>query len=297
MHDPLRSALQDLRGAVRTNVPLAPLTHLRIGGPAQWFVEPYAEEDVGRVVRVCRELDVPLRTLGGGSNVVVSDHGVPGVVLSLGSLNRVVRDQNRLTAGAGTSLPTLLRGARELGLAGLEALTGVPAVVGGAVAMNAGTREGETFDRIESITVVAPDGELHVLRRADLSPHYRDGNLGDRIVVGATFALEEDSPKAIFARFEAYLKYRNATQPITERSVGCVFRNPSGDSAGRLIEQAGCKLLRRGGISVSAKHANYFVNDQNGTFADFMALLEDVRSRVEERFGIGLVPEVKVWAE
>jgi UDP-N-acetylmuramate dehydrogenase len=297
MEGRLRAALTGFTGSFRTNVALKPLTHLRIGGPARYFVEPYTETDVGLVVDACRRLEVPIRALGGGSNIVAADAGVPDLVLHLASLNRIVRDENRLTAGAGVSLPTLLRGARELGLAGLECLTGIPAMVGGATAMNAGTREGATFDHLVSLTVVEPTGELRVVPRDAMSPKYRDGGLGEAIVVQATFELEPDDPKAIFARFESYLKYRNATQPVTERSVGCVFRNPEGDAAGRMIEAAGCKLMRRGGLHVSAKHANYFVNDANGTSADFDALIEAVRTRVEREFGIELELEVRRWGD
>lgn len=295
IHNQLRAALQEMRGALRTNVPLAKLTHIRIGGPAAYFLEPFAEGDVSMAVRACRDLDLPLRILGGGSNLMISDQGVGGVVMALGSLNRVVRDGNRLSAGAGVTLPTLLSGARKLGLSGLESLTGVPAVVGGAVKMNAGTREGETFDHLSSVTVVDRDGEIRVLDRASLAPSYREGGLGDQIVVCATFDLHEDSPQAIYQRFESYLQRRNIAQPVTERSVGCVFKNPTGDSAGRVLEESGCKLLRRGGISVSAKHANFFVNDGAGCFADFMALVEETRARVLERCGVELELEVQVW--
>jgi UDP-N-acetylmuramate dehydrogenase len=295
MNEALRVALQGIRGAVRAQVPLQPLSHVRIGGPAEWFVEPHAETDLAQVVRVCRELDVPLRVLGGGSNLLIGDAGVPGVVVKLDAMNRVVRDGDRLTAGAGVTVPSLLRMARDQGLAGLEVLTGVPAQVGGAVAMNAGTREGEAFDSLVSLTLVDPEGEIRVLGRDRFHPRYRDGGLDGAICVHATFELHEDDPKAIYARFEQYLKYRNATQPVAERSVGCVFRNPTGDSAGRLIERAGCKLLRRGGISVSGKHANYFVNDQDGSCADFVALVDAVRARVQQEFGVELELEVKLW--
>ncbi len=291
----LETALHEMTGGVRFQVPLQPQTHLRLGGPAECFVEPFAESDFALVVKVCRDLGVPMRVLGGGSNIVVADAGVSGVVVSLASLSRIVRDENRLTAGAGTSLPTLLRGARELGLAGLEQLTGIPAVVGGAVAMNAGTRMGDTFEHLISLTVVDGSGEICVLGSDAFQPSYRDGGLGDRTVLHATFELQPDSPKAIFDRFESYLKGRNASQPVTERSVGCVFTNPEGDVAGRLIEASGCKLMRRGGISVSGKHANYFVNDGSGTSADFVALMEDVRARVRDEHDVDLVAEVKFW--
>lgn len=295
-YDELLLALRETQSAVRENVPLAPMTHVRLGGPARVFVEPFTEVDLGRIVRVCRDLDAPMRMLGGGSNLVVADDGVDGVVVSLTSLNRIVREGVRLTAGAGVSLPTLLRGARELGLAGLEQLTGVPAQVGGAVAMNAGTRDGDTFERLVSLTVVDRDGEIRVLGPEHFAPRYRDGNLGEgSLVVHATFELHEDSPAAIFDRFSASLKSRNATQPVTERSVGCVFTNPAGDAAGRLIETAGCKLMREGGIVVSGKHANYFVNDRSGTADEFRTLMDKVQKRVSEVHGVTLVPEVQIW--
>ena len=291
----LRAALADMRGALRERVLLGPLMHLRIGGPADWFLEPYAEEDVALAVRACRELDVPLRVLGGGSNVVVADAGVRGAVLQLGNLTRIVRDGNRITAGAGVTLPSLLRATKEVGLAGLEKLTGIPAAVGGAVAMNAGTRDGETFEHLVSLTLVDPDGRLEVQGKDRFRASYRDGGLRDAIVLQATFELVPDDPKAIFERFSASLKKRNSTQPVSQRSVGCVFRNPAGDAAGRLIEVAGCKTLRIGGVEVSGMHANYFVNDGGGTAADFVALMGEVRARVRARFGVELEPEVKFW--
>ncbi|MFO1050987.1 MAG: UDP-N-acetylmuramate dehydrogenase [Planctomycetota bacterium] len=295
MKDAPRALVGQLRGVVRESVSLAPFTHLRIGGPAEVFVEALTPADVAAAVRVCREEGVRLRVLGGGSNVLIGDGGVSGVVLSLDRLQRIVRDGTRLTVEAGASLPGLLRLAREQGLAGLEVLTGVPAQLGGAVAMNAGTREGETFDLVESVSVVDPDGEIRELARDACRPRYRDGGFAGQVVLSATLALREDDPKAIRERFEAYLRYRNATQPITERSVGCVFQNPPGEAAGRLIEQAGCKLLRMGGISVSGKHANYFVNDGSGTCAEFVAMIGTVRERVFAASGIRLELEVKPW--
>lgn len=291
----LRTALRSMRGAVRQNVALASYMHLRVGGPADWFLEPFTEEDAAMCVRVCRDNDIPLRVLGGGSNVLCSDAGVRGAVLHLGDHNRMVRDGTRITAGAGVTLASLLRGTKELGLAGLEKLTGIPAQVGGAVAMNAGTREGETFEYLTSVTVLEPTGQLAVLGKQDLKPRYRDGGLGERIVLHATFDLYEDDPNAIFQRFSESLKRRNATQPVSQRSVGCVFKNPPGDAAGRLIEASGCKTLRNGGIEVSGVHANYFVNSGNGTCAQFLELLEEVRRRVQSQFGVYLEPEVKLW--
>tara|TARA_R110002072_G_scaffold299403_5_gene474925 strand:- start:7362 stop:8252 length:891 start_codon:yes stop_codon:yes gene_type:complete len=284
-----------LHGAVRLSVPLAPMMHLRIGGPADCFVEPFGEQDVALAIRTCREHDLPLHMLGGGSNILCADAGVRGVVVHLGNLKRIVREGNRVTVGAGVTLPSLLRATKEAGLAGLEKLTGIPAEVGGAVAMNAGTRDGETFEHLVSLTVVEPDGRLGIRAREDLSPRYRDGQLGGATVVQATFELEPDSPEAIFERFSASLQARNRSQPVTQRSVGCVWQNPDGDAAGRLVEAAGCKAMRVNGIQVSDKHANYFVNDDTGTAADFVALMDQVRNRVKQKCGVELEPEVKFW--
>jgi UDP-N-acetylmuramate dehydrogenase len=290
----LRAALVGLRGTVRENAALAPLTHVRIGGPAALLVEPLTETDVARVVRTCREFGAPLRVLGGGSNVLVADAGVRAVVLTLGAFQRVVRDGPRIRAGAGVPLPALVRSTKDLGLAGLELLVGIPAQVGGAVAMNAGTREGETFERLEELLLVDPEGEVVVRQRRELTPRYRDGGLAGHVVLQATFALAPDRPAAIQERLENSLRRRNATQPVTQKSLGCVFRNPPGQVAGRLIEAAGLKLHRRGGVAVSGRHANYFVSE-GGTAGDFLELLEDVRAAVRERFGIELEPEVKIW--
>lgn len=290
----LEGVLMD-HASVRAEVPLGPMMHLRIGGAAEWFVEPFDEQGVCATVSACRERGLPLRILGGGSNVLVADAGVRGVVMHLGNLSRMQREGRRVTVGAGVTMPSLLRSTREAGLAGLEKLTGIPAEVGGAVAMNAGTRDGETFEHLVSLTVVAPDGRLRILGEGDFQPRYRNGGLGEAVVVQATFELEEDRSDAIFARFSASLQKRNASQPVTQRSVGCVFQNPEGDAAGRLIQEAGCKMLRRNGVTVSEKHANYFVNDDTGTAADFLALMDDVRGRVAAEFGVELHAEVKFW--
>jgi UDP-N-acetylmuramate dehydrogenase len=291
----LRHALAGYRGALREQVSLAPMTHIRIGGAAQFLLEPSTEQDVSQIVRVARELDLPLHLLGGGSNLLIGEAGVPGLTVSLSTLNRVIRDGERITAGAGVTLPSLIRGTKDQGLAGLELLIGIPAVVGGAIAMNAGTRDTEVFDCLVSLTVVDEFGEIRVLDKEAFRPEYRDGGIAGKIVVQATFELRPESPKLIFERMENSLKRRNATQPVTERSVGCVFRNPEGGSAGNLIEQAGCKTMRRGKIVVSGKHANYFVNEGGGTSRDFLDLMHEVQERVAGQFGVALEPELKFW--
>ena len=192
-------------------------------------------------------------------------------------------------------MPRLLRSTKDRGLAGLETLTGIPAMIGGAVAMNAGTGEGETFDRLVSLTAVDRSGEVHVLNREQCQPSYRDGGLGEQIVLQATFELWEDSPQAIYERFARSLKRRNATQPVADKSIGCVFRNPGSQSAGQLIEAAGCKTMRRGGITVSGRHANFFVNEGEGTSSEFLAVVDEVRKRVRDQSGVELRMEIRMW--
>jgi UDP-N-acetylmuramate dehydrogenase len=280
---------------VREGVPLAPYSHVRIGGPARVFLEPWSEEDAAFAVRVCKEHDLPCLVLGGGSNLLIADGGLDAVVLYLGSWNRVVRDGKLLIASAGASLQSLLRRAREARLSGLEGLIGIPAQVGGAVCMNAGTHEASTFDRIVRLRIVDEHGAVQTLEKEQLHPVYRSGNLGQSIVTTATFELDEGDPKAIGERMDATLRRRNDTQPVTQRSVGCIFKNPPGLFAGKLIQDAGLKGERVGPIEVSPKHANYMVNLGGGTAAQMCELIDFVRQRVKETSGVELELEVKLW--
>ena len=211
----LRSGLADgYRGVVRENVALRKSTHLRVGGSAAFFAEPMTESDVQCLVRVCRELDVPLHVLGGGSNLVVADEGVPGVVMTLAQLSRIVRDGDRITASGGRYVAFAVAcdqgcwPGRPRGSGGGALPTSV-----GPSRLNAGTRDGETFDTLVSLTTVRLDGELVVLGKEDCSPCYRDGGLDGAVVLHASFALKPAAPAAIFERFRLSLERRNATQP------------------------------------------------------------------------------------
>ncbi|MCA8968142.1 MAG: UDP-N-acetylmuramate dehydrogenase [Planctomycetes bacterium] len=286
---------EGFKGVLREGVDLAPRSHIRIGGPARVYAEPWAEEDAALILRVCREHDLPWVVLGGGSNLLIADSGIDAIVIAIDAWQRVVKDGNRLVASAGASLPALLRQAKDASLSGLEGLIGIPAQVGGAVAMNAGTATSETFDSIVSLRIVDETGEIRTLERDELSPSYRNGNLGDVLVTTATFELSTGSPTAIQQAMKDHLQKRNATQPVTEKSVGCIFKNPEGDAAGRLIQAAGLKGEAVGPIEVSTKHANYFVNKGGGTAAQVLELVDRVRNRVREEFGVELELEVKLW--
>lgn len=287
---------EGFRGVLREGVPLAQRSHIRIGGPARVYAEPWAEEDAAFLLKVCKERALPWRVLGGGSNLLIADEGVDAVVIAIDKWQRVVKDDKVLVASAGASLPSLLRLAKDAKLSGLEGLIGIPAQVGGAVAMNAGTAYSDTFTRLTSVRVVDENGELKTLERDQLTPTYRNGMLGDVIVTTATFELEPGkAPSVIQDEMKGYLQKRNATQPVTERSVGCIFKNPEGDAAGRLIQEAGLKGEAVGPIEVSTKHANYFVNKGGGSAAQVLELIERVRERVHSEFDVELELEVKLW--
>lgn len=286
---------EDYKGTIREGVSLQSYSNLKIGGPAALFLEPWAEEDAAVAIRVCIEQGLPYRVLGAGSNVVLPDEGLDEAVFYLGHWNRVVRDEQRLIASAGKSLPSLIRQAKECKLGGLEFLAGIPAQVGGAVFMNAGTKEAETSDLLVSVRLIDESGELRELPREDMQPSYRSGGFGNVLITTATFQLEPRSEEDIKQNLETLLKRRAATQPVSARSVGCIFKNPPGEAAGRLIQEAGLKGERIGDIEVSSRHANYFINLGEGTSAQLLELIQKVQERVFETSGQRLEPEVQIW--
>lgn len=307
---------------------LSARTTIRVGGRAEWLLEPAHPDEFVEAWCAARERGFVPRVLGGGANLLVPDGLLPGVVITTERMGRVFRphpedgaregeefepvlprgvplerDQDaRLVAWAGCSLPGLVRITRELGWSGFEGLAGVPGHLGGGVAMNAGGRWGETWDAVESVRVLGPDGIPRQLPRAECSPRYRDGNLLGAIVLGAVLRFRVDRREAVRERVADFLREKSAAQPVTERSCGCVFKNPDkelsgGRGAGQLIEAAGAKGLARGGALVSEKHGNFIVNRGNARAADVLALIEEVRARVAERFGLRLETEVKLWGD
>jgi len=237
--------------------------------------------------------------LGQGSNVVIGDRGIRGVVVKIGKgVDRITMDDTRVVADAGAGLPALaLRTARR-GLAGLEFAAGIPASVGGAVVMNAGAHGHAMTDVVERVEVLTPAGE-QTLDREALEFDYRTSVLQGRpwVVATVTLLLRAGDPTELRARLETWLAHRGATQPIGPPSSGCVFRNPPGDHAGRLIELAGAKVLSVGGARVSDLHANYIINTGGATAADVLRLVEQVRGRVQDTRGISLELEVKLLGE
>jgi UDP-N-acetylmuramate dehydrogenase len=228
----------------------------------------------------------------------------PAPLAQLEDLARVApvprEDDPRLVAWAGASLPGLLRTARELGWSGLEGLVGVPGSAGGAAAMNAGGRWGDFWDVVESVRVLTPEGELRDITRAAAKPSYRDGGLGENIVLGVVLALEVSQRAEVSTVMDTYLREKNALQPVTEASSGCIFKNPDpelsdGRRAGQLIDECGGKELRRGAALVSPRHANFIINSGGAQAADVFTLIEDVRDLVAQKTGLQLATEVRIW--
>ena len=288
---------------LRCEEPLSRHTTLRIGGPAEFFFEPQKPEHLADLLTALEADGVPWRMLGGGANTVPPDEGVRGAVIHSGNMRRIFRDGPGLRCWPGVTLPTLVRTATGLGLSGLEALVGVPGQVGGALAMNAGSADWGLWDLVEEAVLWSPgpaneeDGlKFRVWRPQELAPTYRDGNLQQRVLLEVLLRLEEQSPAQVKNRQDAILQRKNATQPVTLSSAGCAFKNPPGESAGRLIDQAGCKGHRIGGIQVSEVHANFLVNVGEATAADLRAMLEYVEQRVQENAGISLQREIQLWS-
>jgi UDP-N-acetylmuramate--L-alanine ligase/UDP-N-acetylenolpyruvoylglucosamine reductase len=292
---------EDIRGlSIRDERRLSTYTTFGIGGRAASLLEPATTPALVAAVRRCHARDLPLRFLGGGSNLLVADAGYPGVVIRTRRLNRLARypDTGELVyAEAGVGLARLVRWCALRGLAGTEVLAGIPGNLGGAVAMNAGGRHGEICDLLVTIDTVAPDGRRHTRLPAELGFGYRTARLNGEAVVGATLRLRQTGVEEARGRMREILGAKAASQPLRARSAGCVFQNPAGGSAGRLIDEAGCKGMRLGGAEVSRRHANFIVNHEGAKASDVLLLAARVRNRVHERFGITLEPELKLWSD
>ena len=301
MSDALRRAEQILRTAfgprVRTSFPMAPLTTLRVGGPAAIFVEPESEGDLVAVSAAVGETDVPIVVIGKGSNVLVSDRGFAGIVLRLGRAYRwAARDGGTLTAGGAMPLPALAGVALRHGLSGLEFGVAIPASVGGAVTMNAGAHARSMSEVVTAVEVFElGQGASRTIPSADVGFAYRRSELPARgIVIAASVSTVPGHDREIRRLMDEAREWRRRTQPLAEPNCGSVFKNPRDGHAARLIEEAGLKGLRVGGVQVSTKHANFIVADPGAGADDVHTLMARIRAQVSERFGVDLEPEVQM---
>ena len=286
---------KEVAGPVRLDELMARHTTYRIGGPAALFVECDSVTDLAAATSILAEEDVLWRVLGKGSNVLVSDLGYAGAVLTLGrDFKRHALEDERLRTGAGVILAAVVRDAFSAGRTGLEFAVGVPGTVGGALAMNAGSRDEWIGSIVESVTLFIPGQGLVGVRGPEVSWGYRHSDLTARgIIVEAALRVVEGDEAHIRRTMEASLRRRKRTQPLGMPSAGSVFVNPEGDSAGRLIEAAGLKGARIGAAVVSDVHANFIVNAGGATAADVVALVKLIRDTVKETNGIELRPEVR----
>jgi UDP-N-acetylmuramate dehydrogenase len=288
----------DFREFVRTDAPLAPLTWFRLGGPAEYLARPQTADELAALLKRCRDEDVPFRVLSGGSNVLVHDAGVRGVVAHLESpaFSDVTIRGRRVEAGAAVPLTALISQTARAGLAGLETLTGIPGTVGGALRGNSGGRQGTIGQFARRVTVLNDAADIQVRERDELSFTYRASNLDEPVIVSAEFELEPEDPEAVVRRMRRIWIVKKENQPYGHQSSGCIFKNPTPEvSAGLLVEQAGLKGARQGGAEVSDRHANYIVAQPGATAADVLALIDQIRQRVWQQFGYELELQIQVW--
>jgi UDP-N-acetylenolpyruvoylglucosamine reductase len=290
-----------VESGLRREEPLATRTTLRVGGAARILAEPASEADLASVLQRTTAAGVPVIMLGRGSNLLVPDSGVDAVVISLGhpAWQRFVPEADgRVRVGAGLRLKNLCGLASKAGLVGFEFLEGIPGNVGGALRMNAGAMGGWMFDVVEEVRVMSRDGAVRTYRKAEMKVDYRHcAELETAIALEAVLRPARVAPggdEAIRRQIDAYRDKRHQSQP-REPSAGCMFKNPPGDSAGRLIDAAGLKGERVGGAEVSTVHANFIINRGGATSADVIALVRRVRERVQGVSGVTLEPEVLLY--
>jgi len=282
---------------VRPAEPLAPHTWFHLGGPAEFFAEPNTVEELQALVRRCHQQNTPIRLLGGGSNILVRDEGVPGMVVRLAApaFTEITVGKQTVSAGGGAKLGHAISTSVREGLAGLETLVGIPGTIGGALHGNAGSRGGDIGQWTCQATVMTRGGEIIERSREELVFAYRESSLDELVILSAQFQLEQDDPEELTKRMQKQWIVKKASQPLGHQSAGCIFKNPRGMSAGMLIEQAGLKSTRYGQAEVSDRHANFIVAEPGASSKDVLRLIELVRERVVDRLGIELETEIAIW--
>ena len=284
---------------IRRNESLAKHTTLRVGGPADVYVEPASEEDLAGVVKFCSERELPFFVIGRGSNLLVRDGGVRGVVICLAhaSFSRIEIAGERLRCGAGAKLKNVAVEAKRNGLSGVEFLEGIPGSAGGALRMNAGAMGGATFDAVESVRLMDFAGHVRELALKEMSVEYRScAALKTNIALGVVFKCRPAPRGEIEQRMKAFSEKRWESQPAAP-SAGCMFKNPGSIPAGKLIDELGLKGTRVGGAVVSAEHGNFIVNEGNATARDILELMAVLKQRAKNERGIDLHTEVEIIGE
>jgi UDP-N-acetylmuramate dehydrogenase len=282
---------------VEEKVPLADRTWFKLGGAAQYFAEPASVEELAEVVKCCHDEGLIVRLLGGGSNVLVRDEGVSGMVVSLThpAFSEIKLDKHRLNVGSGAQLANVITVAVGAGLGGLEPLVGIPGTVGGALHGNAGTHGGDIGQWASQATVMTRAGEVLHRERNDLVFAYRQSSLDELVILSAQFELEEEDATELTKRMQKQWIVKKANLPMAHENTGCIFKNPRGMSAGMLIDQCGLKGERVGEVEVSQRHANFFVAGKGAKAKDVLQLIDMIRNRVAERMGVELETGIEIW--
>ena len=291
------SLITDFQNIVRRSEPLAMHTWFQLGGPAEYFAEPEDADQLMELVRRCHNENVEVRLLGQGSNLLVRDEGVPGMVIRLSAPAFCdIRVQGRaVVTGGGALLGRVVTTAVHRGLAGLESLVGIPGTVGGALHGNAGTRGSSIGQWALQATVMTVSGEVCQRTSDELVFGYRQSSLDDLVILEARCELEEDDPQDLARRMQKQWIIKKAAQPMGHQSAGCVFKNPRGASAGELIDGAGLKCTRIGGAVVSDRHANFIIAEPECTSQDVLRLIDLVRGQVRDRMEVELELELEIW--
>ena len=291
----LKAAMPDLRGRLLANQSLAELTWFRVGGPAQVLFTPFDEDDLAYFLKNLAK-PWPVQVVGVGSNLIVRDGGVPGIVIRLSprAFGETVAKAGIVSAGAAALDKRVAETAAAAHIGGMEFLSGIPGTVGGALRMNAGANGSETSDVLIEATGIDRDGTRHIFGNADMKFVYRSSGIDPGIIfTSARFRGSPAAPETIRARMAEVHDHRETAQPIREKTGGSTFKNPPGNSAWKLIDAAGCRGLRVGGAQVSEMHCNFLINTGNATGHDIETLGETVRERVRQNSGIELHWEIK----
>ena len=286
-----------LEEIVKTGCDLSNYTWYGLGGKAEYLITPQTVEQLQTVAQRCKENSLPVRVLGLGSNLLVGDEGVKGVVVKLEGeqFTQTEFDGTTITAWAGANLGKLVLECVRRGLGGMEALAGVPGTIGGAVKMNAGGNYGDIGASIQSVTLMDSEGNLFDKAKPELIFDYRSVNITAPFIVNAKLELIESDPEHLLKTIKEIWIYKKNSQPLNTKNAGCVFKNPRGVSAGALIDRAGLKGLQMGGAQVSEKHANFIITHEECKSADVKRLIDSIKDRVKEEFDVALELELEIW--
>ncbi|MCC7158534.1 MAG: UDP-N-acetylmuramate dehydrogenase [Ignavibacteria bacterium] len=282
------------KGRITLNEPLARYTTFRIGGDADYFVEPVDADDVLSIVKYANKQGIPFYVMGNGSNILLSDEGIRGIVINLDtSFNYLRHESDCIISGAGVKMARFVDFCIQKNYAGVEMLAGIPASVGGALVMNAGCYGGETADHINEVKVIKNESMI-TLQKAECGFKYRNSDLRNTIVLEGKFSLPSGNKEELMARRKELILKRNEAQPVEIPNAGCIFKNPGDNKAAILIQECGLKGKVFGGAMVSEKHANFIVNRGNATAGDVIELVKIIRNTVHEKTGVELEMEVKL---